>query len=104
MTCKGVVVEEAVVWCVLCVLLAVCCSVPVRCAVAVCCCCGSGVVVGAEGRAGVGCCSSLLSREVVGVVAVSAAVATQTVADLEVEEVVPSAHCSCCISSWEVPC
>ena len=69
MRCKEVVVERSVV-CVLCVSLPVCCVVAVRCAVAVCCCCcGSGVVVGTRGRAGVGCCSSLLSRDVVGVVA-----------------------------------
>ena len=91
-TCKGVVVEEAVVWCVLCVSLSVCCSVAVRCAVAVCCsvCCGSGVVVGTRGGAGDGCCSSLLSRVVLGEVAAVAA-AAQTVADLVVEEVVAPA-------------
>ena len=44
------------------------------------------VVVGAEGRAGVGCCSSLLPRDV-GTVG---AAATQRAADLEVEDVVPS--------------
>ena len=86
-TCKGVVVEEAVVWCVLCVSLSVCCSVAVRCAVTVCCCCGSGVVVGTRGGAGVVCRSSLLSQDVLGVVAIVDA-ATHTVADLEVEDVV----------------
>ena len=60
-------VVEAVVWCVLvamCCVLSVCCSVAVCCAVccSVRCCCV--VVVGAEGRAGVGGCSSLLPRDV----------------------------------------
>ena len=89
-TCKGVV-EEAVVWCVLCVSLSVCCSVAVRCTVAVCCgCCGSVVVVGAEGRAGVVCCSSPLPLDVLGVVATVDA-ATHSVASLDVEEVVAPA-------------
>ena len=82
-------VVEAVVWCVLvamCCVLSVCCSVAVCCAV---CCsvrCGCVVVVGAEGRAGVVCCSSLLPRDVATV----GAAATQRAADLEVEDVVPS--------------
>ena len=91
MRCKDPVVEEAVVWCVLRVSLAVCCSVTVRCAVTVCCCClGSGVVVGTRGGAGVGCCSSLLSRAVVGEVAAVTA-ATQAVGSLDVEGVGVSA-------------
>ena len=45
MRCKDPVVVEAVVWCVLCVSLAVCCSVPVCCSVHCCFCC-CGVVVG----------------------------------------------------------
>ena len=91
-TCKGVVVKEADVWCVLCVSLSVCCSVAVCCSVCCCCCCGSVVVVGARGGAGVVVGSSLLPREVVGVVATAGeSVATQTVVGLEVDDDVPPA-------------
>ena len=64
-----------------------CCSVAVRCTVTVCCgCCGSVVVVGARGGAGVVVGSSLLPREVVGVVATAGeSAATQTVAHLDVD-------------------
>ena len=70
-----------------------CCSVAVRCTVAVCCgCCGSVVVVGARGGAGVVVGSSLLPRVVLRVVAaVGETIATQSVADLDVEEVVAPA-------------
>ena len=87
-TCKTLDVVEAVVFCVWCVLVAVCCSASVGCAVAVrCgCCCGSVVVVGARGGAGVVVGSSLLPREVVGVVATAGeSAATQTVAGLDVD-------------------
>ena len=67
-------------WCV--VSLSVCCSVAVRCAVAVCCCC---CVVGTRGGAGIVRCSSLLPRDVLGVVATVDA-ATHTVGGLEEEE------------------
>ena len=78
--------------CVLCVSLSVCCSVAVRCAVAVCCgCCGSVVVVGARGGAGVVVGSFLLPREVVGVVATAGVAATHTVGSLEVDDVAPLA-------------
>ena len=62
---------------VCCVLVAVCCSVSVCCSVTVCCavCCGSVVVVGARGGAGVVVGSSLLPRVVVGVVATVGAAA-----------------------------
>ena len=74
--------------CGVCVLVAVGCSVPVVCAVAVrCgCCCGSVVVVGARGGAGVVVGSFPLPREVVGVVATAGAAATQTVGSLEEDE------------------
>ena len=92
-TCKTLEVVEAVVLCVVCAVVAVCCSVPVCCAVTVrCCCgCGSGVVVGARGGAGVVVGSSLLPRVVLGVVAAVGAAATQTVGSLEVDDVVPLA-------------
>ena len=86
--------------CVLCVLVAMCAVVPVRCAVCCCsvtvavgcCCCCRGrvVVVGAEGRAGSVGCSSLLPRVVLGVVA--AVTATKhPVANLDADVVVPLA-------------
>ena len=90
-------VGEAVVLCVVCVLVAICsvvpvccavccCSVAVRCTVTVCCGgCGSVVVVGARGGAGVVVGSSLLPREVVGVVATAGDTATQTVGCLDVD-------------------
>ena len=91
MRCKGSsvlwkdpVVVEAVVWCVLCVLLAVCCAVAVRCSVC-CCCCGSVVVVGERGGAGVVVGSSLLPRVVVGEVATAGDAATQTVGSLDAD-------------------
>ena len=99
-------------WCVLCVLVAICGVVPVRCAVccsvsvtvAVCCSgCGSGVVVGTRSGAGDVCCSSSLPRVVLGEVATVAA-ATQAVGCLDVDVVALPGCCSCCISSWEVPC
>ena len=87
-TCKEVVVAEAVVLCVLCVSLAVCCAVAVRCSV--CCCCGIGVVVGTRGGAGAVVGSSLSPRVVLGVVA-TVDTAAQSVGGLEVEEVVAPA-------------
>ena len=80
-TCRDPVVVEAVVLCVLCVSLAVCCAVAVRCSVG----CGSVVVVGARGGAGIVVGSSLLPREVVGVVATAGDTATQTVGSLDVD-------------------
>ena len=74
----------------MCCVLSVCCSVAVCCAV---CCsvrCGSGVVVGAEGRAGSVGCSSLLPRVVLGEVAAVAAT-TQAVGCLDVDVAVPLA-------------
>ena len=95
---KTLEVKEAVVWCVLCVLVAVCCSVSVCCAVGCAvtvrcsCCCGSVVVVGARGGAGVVVGSSLLPREVVGVVATAGeAAAAHTVGNLDVDVAVPLA-------------
>ena len=89
--CKTLVVVEAVVLCVVCVLVAVCCSV--CCSVAVCCCCcGRVVVVGTRGGAGVVVGSSLLPRDVSRVVAaVGETTATQSVANLDVDDVVPLA-------------
>ena len=96
MLCKTLIVVEAVVWCVLCVLVAICGVVPVRCtvcccsvsvAVSCCCCCGCVVVVGAEGRAGSVGCSSLLPRDVLGVIA-TVVTAAQSVGGLEEEEAV----------------
>ena len=90
---KPLVVVEAVVWCVLCVLVAICGVVPVccavRCSVTVavgCCCCGRVVVVGTRGGAGNVVGSSLSSRAVVGEVAAVRAAVTQTVGGLEEEE------------------
>ena len=79
-----------------CVLVAVCCSVPVccavGCAVTVCCgcCCGRVVVVGTRSGAGDGCCSSSLPRVVVGEVAAVTAT-THPVANLDADVVVPLA-------------
>ena len=98
MLCKPLEVVEAVVLCVLCVLVAMCGVVPVRCAVAVCCsvrcccCCGIGVVVGTRGGAGNVVGSSLSSRAVVGEVAAARAAATQTDANLEEDEDVVSTN------------
>ena len=82
----------------LCVLVAMCGVVPVRCAVCCCsvtitvCCsgCGSGVVVGTRSGAGDVCCSSSLPREVVGEVAAVTAT-TQSVGGLKEKEVVAPA-------------
>ena len=69
------------VWCLLAVCCAVRCAVAVRCSVG----CGSVVVVGARGGAGIVVGSSLLPREVVGVVATAGDTATQTVGSLDVD-------------------
>ena len=96
---KDPVVVEAVVLCCVCVLVAICCVVPVCCAVrccpvtvavGCCCCCRRVVVVGAEGRAGSVGCSSLLPRDVLGVVAAVTAT-THPVANLDADVVVPLA-------------
>ena len=64
------------------------CAVAVRCG----CCCGSVVVAGARGGAGVVFRSSLLPWVVLRVVATAGeTTATQSVADLEVEDVDASA-------------
>ena len=97
-TCRDSVVVEAVVLCVLCVLVAMCGVVPVRCTVCCCslsvavrcCCSGLVVVVGTEGRAGNVGCSSLLPRVVLGEVATVAAT-TQAVGCLEEVDVDASA-------------
>ena len=97
--CKTLVVVEAVVLCVLCVLVAMCGVVPVCCAASVavrcccCCCCCSGlvVVVGTRGGAGNVVGSSLSSRAVVGEVA-AADTTAHSVANLEEDEDVVSTN------------
>ena len=87
MVCVVCVWWQSVVLCQLCSLLLVSVTVAVGCCS---CCCGRVVVVGTEGRAGNVGCSSLLPRVVLGEVAAVAA-AAQTVADLDVDDVVPLA-------------
>ena len=113
-TCKTLEVVEAVVLCMLCVSVAMCGVVPVRCAVCCCsvsvtvavgCCgCGSGVVVGARGGAGVVVGSSSLAPGCFGGSCCCHRCDASSCEPRCSMSSFPSHCCSCCISGQELPC